>query len=105
WDVGERWHVRVHDGASRRRAVRQLFEACRKPVDGLVSRHINRRVSLFVSRLLVDTPVTPNMMTVATFGVALVAAAFAAQGGYVPLLIAGTLMQLNSILDGCDGEL
>jgi phosphatidylglycerophosphate synthase len=105
WDIGPRWHADVGVNAERRVALRQLFEACRKPVDGLVSRHLNRHVSLMVSRLLVDTPITPNMMTVVTFLVAVAAAAFAVQGGYLPTLIAAALMQLNSILDGCDGEL
>lgn len=99
----------VHDVSRSERhradATRSLFEACRKPVDGLVSRHLNRRVSLLVSRLLVDTPITPNAMTVVTFGVALVASWLALEGTYAASASAGVLMQLNSILDGCDGEL
>ena len=89
----------------RRAAIRALFEACRKPVDGVVSRHLNRRVSLFISRALVNTPVTPNVMTLVTFGVALVAAWLALDGTHASFAAAGVLMQLNSILDGCDGEL
>ncbi|MBM4359528.1 MAG: CDP-alcohol phosphatidyltransferase family protein [Deltaproteobacteria bacterium] len=97
--------VRLRDAASRKEAKRRLFEACRKPVDGVISRHLNRHVSIAISKALVETRVSPNAMTVATFSLSLVAAAFAVQGGYLPTLAAAFLMQWNSILDGCDGEL
>jgi len=99
------WVVDVSDQVGERRAVRALFEACRKPVDGIVSRHLNRHVSLSLSRLLVNTPVTPNMMTIVTFGVSLVACWLVLDASYATTAAAGVLMQLNSILDGCDGEL
>ena len=86
-------------------ATKALFETCRKPVDGVVSRHFNRHISLFISRLLVNTPVTPNMMTFATFGVSLVAAWLVLEPTYLNTALGGVLMQANSILDGCDGEL
>lgn len=97
--------VRLVDDATRRLAKRRLFEACRKPVDGVISRHLNRHISIFISKSLVDAPVSPNAMTAATFSLSLVAAAFAVRGGYWPTLAAAFLMQWNSILDGCDGEL
>jgi len=99
------WSVDVSTAAGQRQAVKRLFDQCRKPVDGIVSRHLNRHVSLFVSRLLVDTPITPNGMTAVTMLFAVAAAAFAWRGDYLSTAVAGVLMQLNSILDGCDGEL
>jgi hypothetical protein len=97
--------VLLRDADDRREAKRRLFEACRKPVDGVVSRHLNRHISIAISKLVVDTPISPNAMTGFTFSLALVAAAFAVQGGYWPTVAAAFLMQWNSILDGCDGEL
>jgi phosphatidylglycerophosphate synthase len=97
--------VTLRGPADRAEAKRRLFEACRKPVDGVISRHLNRRISIAISKALVDTPVSPNAMTLATFSLSLVAAVFAVQGGYLPTLAAAFLMQWNSILDGCDGEL
>jgi phosphatidylglycerophosphate synthase len=94
-DTRQGWQAAQHD----------LFEACRKPVDGFVSRRLNRRLSLALSKRLVDTPITPNMMTAITFGVAVFASALAARGSYAAVACAGVLMQANSILDGCDGEL
>ncbi len=104
-ELAPSWAVDARTLAGRREAVRRLFLACRKPVDGVVSRHLNRYVSLFISRQLVETRVTPNAMTAFTFSLAIAAAVFAARGGYVSVLAAAVLMQLNSILDGCDGEL
>jgi len=97
--------VTLRTADDRREAKRRLFEACRKPVDGLVSRHLNRHVSIAISKLVVDTPLSPNAMTAFTFSLSLVAGALAVRGGYLPTLGAAFLMQWNSILDGCDGEL
>ncbi|MEJ7730086.1 MAG: hypothetical protein WKG00_12800 [Polyangiaceae bacterium] len=47
------WAARVDSAAGRREAFRQLFEACRKPVDGIVARHLNRHVSIFISKRVV----------------------------------------------------
>ena len=44
-------------------------------------------------------------MTIFTFLVGLAGAIVAARGGYLPTLLGAVLMQCNSILDGCDGEL
>lgn len=103
--MGERWAVALGTQADRRQASLHLFEACRKSVDGLVARYLNRHVSLWISKRLVDTPVSPNAMTIVTFLIGLAGAAVAMQGGYVPFLVGAALMQLNSILDGVDGEL
>ena len=40
------------------------------PYDGLVSRHLNRRISRPMARLLSHTPVTPNQITVFSLGTA-----------------------------------
>lgn len=97
--------VVLRNNHDRNEAKRRLFDACRKPVDGLVSRHLNRHISIAISKLVVDWPISPNAMTAFTFSLSLVAAWFAVQGGYWPTLAAAFLMQWNSILDGCDGEL
>jgi phosphatidylglycerophosphate synthase len=104
-DVGARWAFRVTTPEGRERAFFQLFEACRKPVDGLVARHINRHISIFISKRIVHTPLTPNMMSVFTFILGLAGAYSASRGGYYPVLLGAFLFQWNSILDGVDGEL
>jgi len=104
-DVRAAWSARVTDAAGRRRAFHELFEACRKPVDGIVSRHLNRHVSLFVSRRIVGLPFTPNHVSAVTFLFGLAGALSCARGGYWAFLVGTVLFQLNSILDGVDGEL
>lgn len=104
-NVGSRWAFRADTPEGRKRAFDALFEACRKPVDGLVSRHLNRHVSIFISKRLVTTPVTPNMTSVATFFLAIAAAIAVARGSYGAMLLGAALFQANSILDGVDGEL
>src|SRR5262249_21910789 len=91
--------------SERRAAERKLFQSLRKPVDGPVSRWINRSLSLSVTRLLLDTDVTPNQMTIVAtvFGVAGVAAVLSST--WTGVAVGAVLVQLQSVLDGCDGEI
>jgi len=99
------WAVRVTTPENRKRAVDALFEACRKPVDGLVAKNLNRHISIFLSKRLVHTALTPNMMSAFTFALGVAAAVLAARGGWANVVLAAFLLQWNSILDGVDGEL
>ena len=88
-----------------RAATTLLMRSLYKPTDGIVSRYLNRRVSLTISRGLLPFDITPNQMTAAAavFGVAGVLVA--SRGGYVSLLAGAVLLQVQSLLDGCDGEI
>jgi CDP-L-myo-inositol myo-inositolphosphotransferase len=70
--------------------------------DGHISRHINRKMSEPMARLLAKTKVTPNQMTWAAFGIALLSFVSFVLGHNI---IAGLLVQLSSIVDGIDGSL
>jgi len=104
-DVSTAWHADVSTPSGRVRAFRQLFEACRKPVDGIVARRLNRHISIAISKQLVRAPITPNQVTVVTFLLGLAGAGAVALGGYCAMLLGAFLFQCNSILDGVDGEL
>jgi len=93
--------VAVVDDRSRRAARRLLLRSLRKPVDGVVSRTLNRPVSLAISSVLVWTPLTPNVLTVLTFLTAVAASALMASTHF---MAGAVVMQFASILDGCDGE-
>lgn len=97
--------ITIADARDRRRAEDLLWDGCRKSVDGIVSRHLNRHISLAVSRRIAHTAVMPNHVTAITFSLGIAAAAFAAVGGTVAWAIAGVLFQATSVLDGVDGEL
>ena len=89
-----------------REAERRLMrEHGRKNRDGPVARHLNRPVSRWISRYLVRTSVTPNQISVASWGLSCIAAGLMAVSGYPALAIGGVLAQLASIVDGCDGEI
>ncbi len=104
--------VEVTDENSRRRAERLLFASLRKPQDGLIARSINRHLSLPVSRILSYTSLTPNQLSVLNMGFAFLAFVFLVWGNalfglswYWSAFLGGLMIQLNSIYDGCDGEI
>jgi len=87
------------------RAEQKLLAELPKEHDGPIARLINRRISGQITRRIVGTNITPNQVSFFALGIGLISAAFAAVGGYWPLLAAGFLFQLASIVDGVDGEL
>ena len=86
-------------------AAAKLLAQWPKESDGPISRLINRPLSTRVTRLLVNTPVTPNQVSVVTLILGLAAGWLAAMGGNANWLATGLLFQVASILDGTDGEL
>ena len=72
--------------------------------DGFISEHINRAISRPISMLLARTPVTPNQITIASFLLGLLGAAFLALADSSWWIAGGLIIQTSSILDGCDGE-
>jgi phosphatidylglycerophosphate synthase len=97
--------ARVDTSDGRRRAERLLLESLGKSTDGWFSRHLNRPLSLRISRRLAPRPVSPNQMTAVTFLVGLASGLVSAMGGYGAFLAGALLFQLASVLDGVDGEL
>ncbi len=71
-------------------------------MDGIVSRHVNRRVSRPLAAALSHTPLTPNGATWGTLALSLGVGAVVALGWNVA---GGIGIQLASIVDGVDGDL
>jgi phosphatidylglycerophosphate synthase len=88
-----------------RQADSLLLQTLYKPTDGFISRHLNRAISLRVTRLLLPTGITPNQMTLIAAVIGVAGVMMAWRGGYWQLLVAALLLQTQSILDGCDGEI
>jgi CDP-L-myo-inositol myo-inositolphosphotransferase len=104
-DVGDaRWEdvdePRAHDAAER-----LLLDSLRKPSDGFMSRVLERRLSLAITRRLAPTRVTPNQMTLFSTALGLLAALLFAQAGVAVKVAAALLLWCSSFTDGCDGEL
>ncbi len=97
--------IDVIDDETARRAERALFRALRKPQDGWTSRWLNRYISLSISRLLVKTPLRPNQVSVGILGIGIAAGVLASRGSWASMAMGATLFQMQSVLDGCDGEL
>jgi phosphatidylglycerophosphate synthase len=82
-----------------------LLQSLIKRNEGFMSRHVERRVSLAVTRRLVETSVTPNAMTLISVAIGLLGALGFLSPAPAFQLAGALLFLTHSILDGCDGEL
>jgi phosphatidylglycerophosphate synthase len=103
--VSEGFWTRVADERSAKLATWKLLNRLRWRPGGLIAKHLNRPISTRISYLLIDTKVTPNQTTMVAFLIGLVGVVLIFMGGYVNTLVGTVLLQVNSIVDGIDGEL
>jgi len=103
--LGELDWVRFQSDADRARVERWLLHDLIKESEGFMSRYLERRISLAVTRRLVDTRITPNEMTLVSIGIGLIGARFFAGPTRSQHLLGAIFFWLHSVLDGCDGEL
>jgi phosphatidylglycerophosphate synthase len=97
--------ILVVDAASTQRAERALFRSLRKREDGWTARWLNRYISLAISRYLARTRLHPNQLSIAILLVGLFGSYLASLGTYATMVLGAFLFQMQSVLDGCDGEL
>ncbi len=97
---------RVTDEASRVRAEDAIFAELLRGDLGLVARTLNKPISFRITRhLLCRLPLTPNQVTVLAGLVGLAGAGLIALGRWWSIPAGFLLAHLQSVLDGCDGEL
>ncbi len=94
--------IDVDDRQSYKQAEKLLLQSLIPLKDGFISRVINRKFSIRITKLLASTKVTPNQITFFSF---LTAVAAAVSFAFASPFIGGILAQLASILDGVDGEI
>jgi len=95
----------IESPQDRRQAERRLLGSLVKPTDGFMARHVERPISLQISRLLAPSRITPNQMSVISILVGIAGGPFFLSSR-PSMQTAGALLFLaHSILDGCDGEL
>ncbi len=103
--TGESW-IDVDTPETFREARRRLLANLTKgDEDGFVSVRLNRPISTRISARLASTGITPNQITVISFLISLLGAGLLSVGQYAVALAGGLLVQLASIVDGCDGEI
>lgn len=95
----------VKSETDKREVKRLLRKSLVKTTDGWVSRHLNRPVSIIITRILAHSSVTPNQFTLFTGLLSILTAWLLAQGPYWGFMLGALLFHLTSILDGVDGEL
>jgi phosphatidylglycerophosphate synthase len=98
--------IRVTDEPSRKRAEDAVFAQLLRGDLGVVARYLNKPISFRITRhLLCRLPVTPNQVSVAAALVGLAGVALIATGRPSLLITGYLLVHVQSLLDGCDGEL
>ena len=84
---------------------RELFQGLIKDTEGFMSRHVERRISIAISKRLVNTSITPNQMTIISVLIGIAGAACIYRGQSLCQVAGALLFLTHSILDGCDGEI
>jgi phosphatidylglycerophosphate synthase len=98
--------LRITDETTRRGAEDAVFAALFRPDLGFIARHLNKPISVrFTRHVLVHTAVTPNQITLFAAALGVLGCVFIASGGYALMVLGLFFQQLQSMLDGCDGEL
>jgi 1L-myo-inositol 1-phosphate cytidylyltransferase / CDP-L-myo-inositol myo-inositolphosphotransferase len=95
----------VETPADSRGAERRLLRSLVKDTDGFMARHVERPISLQISRLLAGTAITPNQMSLISVAVGICGGPFFLSSRPLMQTIGALLFLAHSILDGCDGEL
>mgnify|MGYP006293181403 CR=1 FL=1 len=99
------WHRHLATEDDADEATEQIWQDCRKSVDGPVSRHFNRYISLFISRRVAKWGVKANHVTAVTALLGVLGGLLGLIGGYWGFLAAALAYKANSIIDGVDGEM
>jgi phosphatidylglycerophosphate synthase len=97
--------IAIDSRAALKRAEWKHMQGMQKSFQGLTDMWLNHHFSLPITRVLAKTPITPNMISIFTIFVGLAACWAIALHGRPGAIAGGILLQLNSILDSCDGEL
>jgi len=103
-DPGSRLCEPVEDNAARQRVEQTLFAGTRKPTDTWIARHFDRYVSNWITRQLLPYRITPNQVTLISFGLGIAGALLLLLGTHLAAIVGTALLVLCIIVDGCDGE-
>lgn len=94
--------IAVPDEDAARVAERQLWASLRTSADGVVDRFFNRPVGRLLSKILVQTEVSPNQVSICASLIGLVSACLFADARF---LAGAIVLQFSAIIDCVDGDL
>ncbi len=91
-------------GSNLARVEHDLLLSLENPRDGQVDTYFNRKLSRPITRWLLQTPLSPNHITVLSGVVGVLGALCFLPGGYWGPVLGALLLQFSVVLDCCDGE-
>ena len=105
FDIQGKFWLDLDDEKAFKKAEQYMMHQLKKASDGPVSRYLNRPISTRISKLLLKTNITPNQISFLSFLIAVAGAGLLFLGNITCLIVSGILVQIASIVDGCDGEI
>jgi phosphatidylglycerophosphate synthase len=95
----------AEDAASRATTERALYVRLGRTGDGWFTRHVDRRFSRALTRILLPTGVSPNVVTLVSIAIGILGGCCFARGTPTAATAGSLLFLLSTIIDGCDGEI
>ena len=95
------WYRLSVSKESVKEAEKIIFSHVGKTATGWIARNVNGRISLPLSKTLIRTPLTPNMVSILINVIGVLCGPFYALGYPV---VGALCMQAATVLDRCDGE-
>lgn len=103
FDIGNGFVQKIETRRDVRRAEQKIIRYIWKETDGFHARW-NKKVALPFIKLLLKTPITPNMISVGGVFVSLAAGYFFLQGNYFYYLAGALLSYVSALFDHLDGS-
>lgn len=88
----------------RKKLSKDLFDEIYENTEGWIARGLNKRISFAITPILLKLPITPNQITIFCFFLGAAGCAMLFHPSHHLRIFGAMLLQMNSILDGCDGE-
>ena len=86
-------------------SIKELKKICQKENDNWYGRYFVRKISIYITKLLLKTEVTPNQISGLSILIGIIAGIFFVFGNYWYTLVGALLLLLSNIVDCVDGEI
>ncbi len=95
----------IQTSEKRKETEEKLLRSLIKPTEGFMSRHFERKISIAITRRIINTSITPNLMSAISIGIGGVGAIGFVSIEWIWHVIGALFFLVHSIMDGCDGEI